>query len=448
MINNKESQVGLNKVKMARDILLQESPFYASIILCLKITPSNSIDTFCINSTELKFNPAFANSLTIKNIKIILRHELLHLIFKHHLRGSVIPNYSHSVWNIAGDLAINSSLWYEDGFPESGIVPGCDGFKTFPMNLSAEEYYKMLCQKKDDEEKNEQTSPADSSDQNDPSDDGSSDESNPSSNEGDDAQSDSRDSRDESSSEFDGGEYSQTAFGCFEACDEANIEAEEEHISKMVYQAIATAEESNETLPSIIKRNIDEILPRPVVPWKALLRNCLSMSKTSGVNWSNPSRRNTSSFIMPSRKVKQKGNVLFAVDISGSINKNIYRNIASEIISSMSHMDEIDMWFWDTEIKGEHTLNAHTKLDDIVVPDGGCTRVSCVFDRLKVMREFNPNLIIIFTDMYFQESPETVVKMVRENRANVLWINFGRYPRNAPIGRIINICEQHDYAKA
>jgi len=439
MIKNNSFHIDQSKrVKEARDLLLVESPFYASILLCLDLVEDEAIQTFCVNSKTLRFNPSFANELSLTTIKLVLRHEVGHLIYRHHLRGDSIVDYNHNDWNISADLAINSELWFEEGFPQDALVPGRGSYEGFPMSLSAEEYYALVHKAKEDED----NQPSD--DQNDESqdDDSSDDQSGDNEPQTDDQSSeDSNDDQDDSGDSEDAQEDAPaTTFGNFEECDEEDVESEEEKIQQMVCQAIATCEEAGEALPSDIKRNIDKLLPKSVVPWKAILRNALSSAKTSRTNWHKPSRRNTGNFIMPSRCGKKPGDVLYAVDVSGSVDEVMLNKITSEIVSSMTVADEIEMWFWGTEICGEEKLTARTKVDELTIPYGGGTRITSVFNKIKEERK-QPKLLIVFTDMYYSESDEMVAQMVKDNRLNVLWLNFGRYPKDAPVGRIVNLCE-------
>ena len=70
-------------VKEARMSLIKTEPFYASILLRLKLVETKKVNTFAINSKELLYNPDFASSLKFSTTKVILMHEILHLVFKH-----------------------------------------------------------------------------------------------------------------------------------------------------------------------------------------------------------------------------------------------------------------------------------------------------------------------------------------------------------------------------
>jgi len=413
------------RVIEARNMMLNSSPFYASILLCLKLKEQDS-GTFCVSSTELKYNPEFAKTLSMANISVILEHEILHLTLRHHLRGSHIPNYNHNDWNIAADLAINSTLFYKDGFPKEALVPGIGEYRKFPMGLSAEEYYAML-QKQKEEDRQQQNDKSDESEESE-SDDSDSSENDSEQSQDDEEQNDnsSTTSADEESSQDD--EITANVFGKFEQCEDTG--EEEDKITQMVCQAIAACEEAGEELPSTIKRQLKDILPKPQIPWKAVLRNCLSMSKTVGTNWNRPSRRNTSKFIMPSHKVQQVGNVIYAVDVSESIDEEMYAQATSEIINSLSVNEKVDMWFWDTKIQATHTLTSATDLNNIEIVGGGGTKIACVFDKIK-REHLNPNMLIIFSDMMFYESWQEIEKMIKETRIKVLWINQSTY-RDVP----------------
>ncbi len=424
-----------DRVKEAMNLLLVDSPFYASILLQLELIEDESISTFAINSSSMAYNPSFAESLSMKALKIVILHEISHLVMRHHLRANDILNYNHHDWNISGDLAINSAIWHLEGFPEGALVPGRGDYREFPMSLSAEDYYKMIQKAKEDQKD-------DQSDQsNDPQEDSHENVTDNTNDENNDDQSDPDSPCDTSEGmQDDNSESEFNPFGQFEACegDEEELEAENDKITKMVCEGIACCEASGEDLPPPIARNLKAILPQPSIPWKAVLRNCISATKTAGTNWHKPSRRSVGSLIMPSRKVKQVGDVMFAVDVSGSIDEAMYLEVASEIKSSLSLTASADMWFWSTSIRGKHKLTASTKIEDIKVPIGGGTKITCLFDELKATKT-RPKLLIVFSDMWLYERWPQVRSMVKASGVEVLWINQSDYDHDPKIGKVINM---------
>lgn len=118
---------------------LFHEPFFADIIRSLRKVPTYSIPTAGVSydgtSIVLYYNPNFLNSLTEIQIYGLLKHECYHIIFKHISSRKQDP---HLLWNIATDLAINSTI-PEKELPPGGLIPGkkfdLEGNDQFPKEV-------------------------------------------------------------------------------------------------------------------------------------------------------------------------------------------------------------------------------------------------------------------------------------------------------------------------
>ena len=393
-------------VKEARMSLIKTEPFYASILLRLKLVETKKINTFAINSKELLYNPDFASSLKFSTTKVILMHEILHLVFKHHLRGSKIKNYNHRDYNVAADLALNCEIFDLDGFPEDALLPGRGDYSDYPFGKSAEYYYDLIQKKKEEEKENQSdesqeneteedsvaTDPGDSSSSNGDSSDDSSDDS---------SGSDSESSDEESSDDTEVGSDTTNTFGEFEACEPDDLEEAEQEANSMIMQAIAAAQESGDHVPSSIKEKINELTGKGEVNWKVLLRNYLSSQKKAGYNWLVPSRRVRSNFIMPTRQVKTPGDILFVMDTSCSMRQDDFDATLTEGQNALMSLDSYDLWQFDTEVRDERTITKNTNLEEVEMVGRGGTKFQCVVDKLKTLKQ-KPKLMVVMTDLEFE----------------------------------------------
>jgi predicted metal-dependent peptidase len=451
------------KVKEARMSLIKTEPFYASIIMNLKLVETASVPTFGVTSKSMYYNPKFAMGLSLKTIKVVLHHEVLHLVFQHHLRGSKIDRYDHDLFNVAGDLAINSHIWMEDGFPDDALVPGRGEYKDFPMGLSAEEYYKRLLKDQDEKEQEKQNENSDDSDDSDSDDQEESESSNESDENSDDEndsddKSDEKDDSETDDSEEDGesddsaenddsedadseedtkadsdedGDTSEeddseggsspsneeatedelsedeaesvSTFGDFEQCTEEELEEETQAVRAMTIQAIAAAQMAGADVPNCITQNIDKLMGKPKVPWQKVLRNALSINKKCGINWMKPSRRVRGDFIMPSRKVRTPGGLLFVADTSCSMTEQDLHDGLVECQSALDLTGELDVWQFDTRIQYQETITKETKIETIPMVGRGGTRFQSVIDELKETKK-RPQVIVVLTDLYLEKT--------------------------------------------
>lgn len=99
---------------------------------------------------HLDYNPEWFNSLDYLERVSVMKHEVLHIVFKHMdfgsiFAGSLPPEYSdkqkRGIINIATDLAINSHI---PTMPEGCVIPGQGMFEKYPLFLSSFEYLKLL----------------------------------------------------------------------------------------------------------------------------------------------------------------------------------------------------------------------------------------------------------------------------------------------------------------
>lgn len=93
----------------------QAEPIYNAVFGLLNRSASEDLPTMGVlvkrGQAELLYNTKFCKELTRAELREVLRHEALHLIFEHctdrNFRGTGLP---HNIVNIAMDLAINSHL--------------------------------------------------------------------------------------------------------------------------------------------------------------------------------------------------------------------------------------------------------------------------------------------------------------------------------------------------
>ena len=132
--------------------LLSDEPFFSAISRRVNKSASRGLPTagVTVDKDTLQFkmlyNPDFFKDMEENKIKGVLMHEFYHLIFKH-VTSRKPENVPHLVWNIAGDLAINSMIG-ANNLPEGCCIPGGKQFEDYPMGKTAEFYLEMM---KDDE---------------------------------------------------------------------------------------------------------------------------------------------------------------------------------------------------------------------------------------------------------------------------------------------------------
>jgi predicted metal-dependent peptidase len=138
-------------LELQRDLahLMIVEPFFAHVFQSMGRQITNRITTAAVCWTGemylLLVNASFFGSLTLRERCAVLKHEVLHIVLRHITRGK---GYNQHVFNVAADLVINQLC---EGLPKGGMHIedfNRDGW-NFPPNGTTEEYYAILCSKKD-----------------------------------------------------------------------------------------------------------------------------------------------------------------------------------------------------------------------------------------------------------------------------------------------------------
>ena len=153
-------------------------------------------------------------------------------------------------------------------------------------------------------------------------------------------------------------------------------------------------------------RSLDELL-QPQIDWREVLREFVQTTCAGNdySTWQRPNRRYVSSgYYMPSGISEQVGELVIAVDTSGSIGGVQLTAFMSEIksICDTVQPEAIRLLYWDTRVCQDEKYDMH-QLDDLVKTTkpkgGGGTNVECVPAYL-TEHGVKPQAAIILTDGY------------------------------------------------
>ena len=175
-----------------------------------------------------------------------------------------------------------------------------------------------------------------------------------------------------------------------------------------------------------IPRAISDLLT-PKVDWKDALRDIVSSSirGKDEFTWRRLNKRQlVNDLYLPSIENETVGEVVVAIDTSGSISGDILTGFATELASicDLCEPEKVRVLWWDTHVHGEQIFEGnYMGLAKMLKPvGGGGTRVGCVSDYI-VKERINADCVIVFTDGYVESSfmwdviPPTLW-MVTENR--------------------------------
>lgn len=176
-----------------------------------------------------------------------------------------------------------------------------------------------------------------------------------------------------------------------------------------------------------IPRAISELLT-PKIDWKTALREFVS-SATKGKDeftWRRMNKRQLANDIyMPSMEDETVGEIIVAIDTSGSIGSAEITEFATELVSICDLVlpERVRVLWWDTAVHGEQLFDSgnYANIAKLLKPKGGGgTAVSCVNEYI-LKEKLAPECVLVFTDGYLESTidwsiPSPTLWMVTRNR--------------------------------
>lgn len=307
--------------------LLQREPFFASLSRRIDKKVSLGIKTAGVRINqdtgffEMLYNPEFFEGLPDEQREGVITHEFYHLIFEHvtgrlpdELEGAMrkpTPEQASlfRLWNIATDLSINCMIG-KNKLPETCCFPGVGPFEGFSEKLTAEVYYKMLKEKKEEAEGNGDPDPFGG----------------------------------ESGQFDDHSEWAQGESGS--TMDEIAKERLKEALREAVNDAASSS--SWGSISGDVRKDILERISSKV-DWRKVLRYFVKSSQRSSKR-STPKRLNRRyAYIHPGRKVTRQARIAISVDQSGSVSDMMLEAFYAEL-NSLSEIATFTVVPFDTKV--------------------------------------------------------------------------------------------------
>jgi predicted metal-dependent peptidase len=156
-----------------------------------------------------------------------------------------------------------------------------------------------------------------------------------------------------------------------------------------------------------IPRVISDLL-EPKIDWREALREFVS-STTKGndeFTWRRMNKRHMANDIyLPSVENESIGEIIVAIDTSGSIGGAEITEFATELVSicELCQPEAVRVLWWDTEVHGEQLFKEnYSDIAKMLKPmGGGGTRVSCVSEYVN-KHKVKAECVLVFTDGYVE----------------------------------------------
>jgi len=353
----------------------------AGVLMIGEKTIEDDVPTACTNGRDVKYGRAFVDSLTDAELRgLVLHEDEGHKLHRHLTIWKWMYDIDPHLANCACDYVINIKIVddnKDDGFatlPEGGLVDvrfrGMDSAQVF-----------NILRKEQDEQPT-------------------------GGNGGDDSQDNESEGGDEQSDGSTTGSQN-TAVG-FDEHDwegaKSLSDEDKRELARDIDEAIRQGAMAAGKMGGTGNRDLDELL-QPQVDWREVLREFVQTTCAGNdySTYARPNRRLMSQgIIMPSGISEQVGELVLAIDTSGSIGQRELTAFLSEVkgICDTVKPDKVRLLYWGCSVVGDESYDMH-ELDRLITSTkprgGGGTDVNCVTEYM-ADEGIKPQACIVITD--------------------------------------------------
>lgn len=367
----------IQRISKARTMLILDHPFFGALSLRLKITrDEGKTKDMATDGSHLYFSEKYVDGLPDDELIGMLAHLVMHPAMQHHTRRG---HRDHKKWNKACDLAINTPL-IEAGFKLPLNVP----VDPRHSGQSAESIYHVLLEEEEQEKKND---PNNQGNQPPPPGGG--------------GAGGQGDGQPDPNGTPGGGDAPGSVL---DAQDPVQDNAE----WQMAVKQAAQAAKAMGNLPAELQRLTQEA-NRPRFDWRSLLLRFAQDQAKSDYSWKAPNRRYIQQGLyLPQIDDTQMGDMLIAIDSSGSISDEIMRKFLGVIegVADQVKPRNIKVVICDAKVHKVHTFERDEPIEGVELMGGGGTNFCPVFDLIDEDDD-KPACVMYLTDGYgrFPEEP-------------------------------------------
>jgi predicted metal-dependent peptidase len=378
------------------------SPKYVALAGVLMIgsrTVDDKTKTACTNGRDEMYGRAFIESLSDAELRFLVLHECYHKLYRHLTTWRHLYERNAQLANAACDYVINIKLTDDnkDGF---AVMPKVGLLDAKYRGMDSAQVYKLL----------------------------------------EDDQQDDGGGQGGGSGDGDGsGAPSGTGLDDhdWEGAREMTAEQTKE-LARDLDEAIRQGALAAGKLGSGGDRMFDDLLETKI-DWREALREFISTTCTGSdySTWRRPNRRFVSSgYYMPSGVSEQVGELVIAIDTSGSIGGRELATFLGEVkgICDQVNPDVVRLLYWDTEVCADEKY-VGTEVANIITstkPEGGGgTTVECVPEYMTA-HGVKPQAVVVLTDGYLGGSWGTWA-------CPVLWCIVGNKRAVADCGKTVHV---------
>ena len=355
-MNNMETVLKKSHIRLMRH---PETCLYAGVMLLGESTVEDNVPTAYTDGFNKRYGRKFMESLTVEEVSALVLHENLHVMLKHLPRHKDLMKENAKLANIAMDFVVNDII-VEIGKKDANLLRLPKGGLYDPKyhNWSVREVYNDL---KNDEKNGGgggRMKPLDEHD-------------------------------------MDG----------IEGASPEELKGLSDKINEAIQHGGMLAGKFGVKVPRVIQD-----LMQPKLSWRDVLRDFVSSAcrGAEDYTWRKLNRRRLADDIyLPSTISERVGELIIAIDTSGSIDTAQLTEFASEIVAICDTVnpEKVRVLWWDTEVHGEQVFEGnYDGIAHMLKPQGGGgTIASCVSEFL-TKKSMSADCLVMFTDGYIEDN--------------------------------------------
>tara|TARA_B110000503_G_scaffold142185_1_gene238183 strand:- start:461 stop:1660 length:1200 start_codon:yes stop_codon:yes gene_type:complete len=337
----------------------------AGVLMIGKREVDDDHPTAYTNGRDEGYGRAFVDTLNDAELRFLILHESYHKLYRHLITWRHLHDANHKLANAACDYVINLKI-ADDNADGWAAMPMRDGkavglIDAQYRDMDTAQVYKLLLDEYGDDSGSGKSG----------------------------------------SGIGDGGLDSHDWEGA-QSLDPEEAKQLERDIDEAIRQGALAAGK----LGSGGNRDLEALL-QPKIDWREVLRDFISTTCVGNdySTWRRPNRRFVSSgYYMPSGVSESVGELVIAIDMSGSIGARELSQFLGEVkgICDNVHPEKVRLLYWDTEVCADESYAAHeldTLTESTKPAGGGGTTVTCVPEYI-TKHGIKPQAVVVLTDGY------------------------------------------------
>jgi hypothetical protein len=383
------------------------SPKYVALAGVLMIgsrTVDDKVKTACTNGRDEVYGRAFIETLTDAELRFLVLHECYHKLYRHLTTWRHLYDENARLANQACDHVINIKLT-DDNTDSFAIMPKVGLLDAKYRGMDSAQVYILL---KKDQQDSGAGEGGDSGD-------------------GGDAEGGG------------GGAPSGTGLDDHDWEGAQDMTAEEtKELARDLDEAIRQGALAAGKLGSGGDRMFDDLL-QTKIDWREVLREFIATTCQGNdySTWRRPNRRFVSSgYYMPSGVSEQVGELVIAIDTSGSIGERELAQFLGEVkgICDQVKPNVVRLLYWDTKVCADEKytgMEVENITESTKPAGGGGTTVGCVPEYM-TQHGVKPQAVVVLTDGYLGGSWGTWA-------CPVLWCIVGNRNARPDVGKYVHV---------